>query len=700
MTIPVPRRRGVTRSALAAVLSVTSLAAGCGDSRRVDDRPRPNLALGRAVTLQGGEGDPRVVTDGTILPEATPREAAGAVALAGVRSAVIVDLGAEQPVGALLLQADAADVYFVELSADGNAWYVAWRAEPVAGAAGLRTRRYAMARPLGVRFLRARPTTARSPAIAEVQAYDAEPAAWAALDARGGDVYHPLWPALTRDRLAVAFGALASLFLAVTAWNLAAARAGAGRNALAAVAAAAVLAWPNFMNFHYSGFVHTWESFHYYMGAKYLPELGYTCLYAAAAAADAEAGIDLGGRTMRDLRDNRLVPAPSVMPHAGECRARFSGPRWASFQADAAFFREAMGPEAWLGVRSDHGFNGTPAWAVGGRLLSALGPASGRLLTLVAILDVVLVLAVFAILGRAFGLEAACIAAAFWGVNTFAPFGWTGGGFLRFDWIVLLAGGVAALRGGRPALAGFALGYSALLRVVPGGALAGLAVKAAVEAVEARSFRPLRRHLPLAAGVAAALVVIGAASVLAGGRPGIWSEFAANSRKHLATPSYNLVGVETIVSYESGGAVALMTDPLLLDRHGPWRERVAAARAAAAPARWIASLLFALLLAAAVRRIPDWGAAVLGLGLAPMLFALSSYYYCLLVLFAALATLRPEVGLALAALAWGSTVVSGFWPAVDAQYAVLSLALVAFAVGVAGLFARNGAETAPRNDPP
>jgi len=668
-------------------------AAGCGGDRRDASAPAGNLARGGTVTATEAMADPAAVIDGRILPEAAPSLSEGAVPLGSVADSVVVDLGAPRPVGALLLQADSADVYFVELSPDAAGWYVAWRVEPLVGATGLHTRHAALPRPLAARFVRVRSTTARSAAVSEIQAYAAEPPAWPALDRSARQAHRPLWPALTRERTATLFGALAALFLAVAAWNAAAdpsrdaRRRRTARGALAAVAAAALLAWPNFMNFHYFGFVHTWEFFHYYMGAKYLPELGYTCLYTAAAAVDAEDGLDLRGRTMRDLRDNRLVPAESALQRAPECRARFSDGRWSGFRDDARFFRGAMGHEEWLGVRSDHGFNGTPAWAVLGRLLTALGSASWAQVISLALLDVVLVLAIFALLWRGFGLEAACIAAGFWGVNTLAPFGWTGGGFLRYDWLLALIAGITALRAGRPGAAGFALGYAALLRIFPGCAIAGLAVTAVAEAASARSLEPLRRRARLAAGVAAALVLVGGASVLMAGRAGIWAEFAANSAKHLATPSSNLVGLEPLLTYEPEGRLELMTDPLLLDRHAAWKARLAEASHRTRPSRWLAAALFALLLAMAARGVPEWAAAVLALGLMPLLFALSSYYYCALVAFAALLTLRRGVGVALAGLAWITTVISGLWPDPDARHAALSLAVVAFVTGVAGVFA-------------
>src|SRR5439155_1199658 len=59
------------------------------------------------------------------------------------------------------------------------------------------------------------------------------------------------------------------------------------------LAVAAALAYPNlgFFHVHYKSPIHWHETFHYFMGAKYLPELGYTRIYEATWVA----GRALGG---------------------------------------------------------------------------------------------------------------------------------------------------------------------------------------------------------------------------------------------------------------------------------------------------------------------------------------------------------------------------------------------------------------------
>jgi len=679
------------RTFLLALVATLALAS-CGMEQDATTGTPANVALGTAASVVGGSGDPAVVTDGRLVPEGTaPGDAA--VPLTGARSAVVIDLGTPRSVRALLLQAGAAGFHVVETSTDASTWQTVWRVEPVPGPGVARTRTKVLRPPAEARWLRVRPTSPGSTTVSEVQAFEAEPRVWPALDTSDPESSLPFWPSMTRQRLAALYQALASLLMLVVGWGVLSRRHPVAREervrrrVLVALALASLLAWPNLLNFHYSGFVHKWEVFHYYMGGKYLPELGYARLYACTAAVDAEDGLDLGGRVMRDLRDNRLVPATSLLDRSDECRGRFSADRRSAPQHDTRFFREAMGEEGWLGVRRDHGFNGTPAWAVAGGLLARLGPASWTQIDLLVLLDVLSILAIFVLIGRGFGLEAACIAAGFWGVNALSVWGWTGGGFLRYDWVLWLVVGVVALRVGRPATAGFALGYSALLRVFPVFAIAGLALKTALEMASERSLAPLRRQSRFAAGVAVAGVLFLASSSLVAGRAQIWGEFADNSRKHLGTESVNLVGVPVFLAYDHDARLDLMTDPMALDHHAAWKERLATAARETRPSHWATVLAFGLLLALAVRRVPDWVAAVLGLGLMPIVLKLSGYYYCGLVVFAGLATISPAFGFALVSFAWLTNVVFGLWPTVDAQYAMLSLAIVGFVTAVTGAFA-------------
>ena len=61
--------------------------------------------------------------------------------------------------------------------------------------------------------------------------------------------------------------------------------------ALALSACSAFASWWNLGHFHFDHYIHIWEHYHYYMGAKYGPELRYARLYECTAAADVQDGL-------------------------------------------------------------------------------------------------------------------------------------------------------------------------------------------------------------------------------------------------------------------------------------------------------------------------------------------------------------------------------------------------------------------------
>ena len=95
--------------------------------------------------------------------------------------------------------------------------------------------------------------------------------------------------------------------------------------ALVFVAFLSVVGYYNFRTFHGASFVHYHEHFHYYLSAKYFPELGYDGLYVASLAAQRERAP--GTRCdphVQDLRTNTIVKVEAVEPHLREVVARFS----------------------------------------------------------------------------------------------------------------------------------------------------------------------------------------------------------------------------------------------------------------------------------------------------------------------------------------------------------------------------------------
>jgi hypothetical protein len=511
-----------------------------------------------------------------------------------------------------------------------------------------------------------------------------------------------------REETAVA--AKLAIALATAALLLAnAALARAGRDALlrrtrdAALGALGLLGglgWWHFLAVPLWNDVHEHDAFHYYLGARYFPELGYTHLYLCTLGADLERGSDPGAR-LRDLETNELVHAVLRFDAARACRERFTPERWYAFQADLDWFRARLSKEAWHQIRKDHGFNGSPVWLVAGGLLADT-PGGARALPWLVLVDPLLLGAMWLGVVAAFGWRPAAVAAVFWGTNGVAGFDWTGGSLLRQDWLVTLVLALACLRRGRPGLAGVFLATSTLLRIFPALVGAGLVARYAVDALRARSSAPLRELGRFAAGAAlAALLLVPLAIWRAG--PGAWSGFAANSAKLLETPLVNHVGLLPLVTFDADASAHRLEDPGSAETNAAWKNVRRERRAERAG--WVVAiaLAWAALFAAALPGLPAWAAAALATGAIPVATPLTPYYHAALLGLALLVAVRPGAGVAMALLAAATQLVAYALPYSDVPFALMSAAEVATVFAVTGLVVvagrRQRSASGPRREP-
>src|SRR5262245_39913387 len=157
-------------------------------------------------------------------------------------------------------------------------------------------------------------------------------------------------------------------------------------------------AYLNFGRFHGAGMVHHWEQFHYVLGSKYFPEVGYDGLYVASMGAQLATEPDrLRPTYLRDLRNNQVVETDALSRHGYEVRQRFSDARWQQFTRDHKVFLDINNDEYLAKIRTDHGYNPTPTWTFTARLFSGWGALSdGRLLAF-AWIDLVLFAALFVV---------------------------------------------------------------------------------------------------------------------------------------------------------------------------------------------------------------------------------------------------------------------------------------------------------------
>ena len=327
------------------------------------------------------------------------------------------------------------------------------------------------------------------------------------------------------------------------------------RTTLGGLAAFALVLYSNFLDFHgLRTFVHLHDAAHYYLGAKYYDELGYTDLYTAMLRAEAEV-YDDHFKTLeaRDLETYRPVHIRTLLERSDTVKERFSPGRWYAFLQDVAFFREGLGDQ-YATVLLDHGFNPTPVWAaLGGPLANRVPAGSRGGILLLCLLDVALLAAMFGMIAWAFGLEAMLLSGIAFGVIFGAGFGWTGGAFLRFPWLFGVVGAACCLQRRRHLAAGGLLALATALRVFPIFFLLPLALRALAVARRRRG-RPWRARLPpryraLAIGLLGGGALLFGLTLLLPRGLDHWLDFRANMRNHVRNIAPNVVGLTEVLAF-------------------------------------------------------------------------------------------------------------------------------------------------------
>lgn len=412
---------------------------------------------------------------------------------------------------------------------------------------------------------------------------------------------------------------------------------GSSRATFLALACAGAAAYFNFGMFHWDKYpdtIHYYDFYHYYIGAKYFPELGYTGLYAATVAVDGR-GKDYfekaGVRRVRQLSTNERISLREALSEAEALKARFSPERWAAFAEDIGFFQDRMPNRHWKNMLSDLGFNGTPAWLLGGRLLSLLGDCrSLPRMALLAWIDVLLMILAFACLYRAFGLETFCLAILFFGVNYFGRYQHIGGSFLRYDWLAFLLIGVSLLKLDRPCLGGALLAYAALLRIFPALFLAGVGIRAIYSAIREKRLRSRDARILVGAALGGGAVILLTLMPPVGVEA--WNGFFADILPHHDRLTVKRVAL--IYPFIYGGELGEADADEMVggDSQAGFYGRREARLARWAPAIWTLRIWFVLAFARSCVRLESWQATCLSGCLVYALLNPVRYYYAFLVI--------------------------------------------------------------------
>ena len=411
---------------------------------------------------------------------------------------------------------------------------------------------------------------------------------------------------------------LAALFLVLAAGWLSPRRL---RVLALSMLAIGLLAYPNFGVLHLNQYrhVHYWDAFHYFMGAKYLPELGYGRLYEATVVAGREMGAFRDVFQIRDLASYEMRATRTI--DADAIRRPFTPARWSAFKRDLTFFGAHI--REWPGPLLDHGYNDPPPR---GRLLHVIlrwVPATPLTLRVLIALDYLLMAAALAAVWRAFGEIPAALAFTFLSLSFFARFDYIGGSILRWDWIAMLLIGVAAFARGSGRVAGLCFGYAALARLFPLLFLVPLAVKWLQGRWRGQPDATLTRCLATATAL---MLAVGAVLTLAGEPFSSLSDYVIKIGVHQQNPAVNAVGLGSLIIFNSAPWTVNLDGTVSVSQYAAF---------AARPAAWVTPLAAALYLLVALPLIARSRALASMMYAVPLIFfALSptGYYYSFLML--------------------------------------------------------------------
>ena len=402
--------------------------------------------------------------------------------------------------------------------------------------------------------------------------------------------------------------------------------------ALALAGALAVLIYINLGQFHGHTQAHHWEQFHYTLGAKYFPELGYDGLYAASIEAQVESFPNAPLQPIiRDLRTNEMVAtnAPETVEHRQEVKRRFNLERWRSFVRDNRFFLEENTPHYIYQIRRDHGFNPPPSWTFVARLFASRMPVNKGSIVGLATIDLLLLVVLFVFVFRTYGMRLGCLALVLFGVNYAGRYYWVGGAFLREDWLAAVVLGICLLERGRYRWAGALFGYATAVRIFPVLILFGpgiLALRALL-----RRERP-RWALDLGLGFALALLLALGAGSLTGRGPAAWSDFGEAIALHKDTWLSNNVGLDNVLLYDGPTYRRELVNFSLPEPWIHWQAKMDQSKHDLRILLWLAKALMLALVAAAAWRMDLARAAMLGMAVIFAMVLTTCYYWQILLL--------------------------------------------------------------------
>lgn len=368
-------------------------------------------------------------------------------------------------------------------------------------------------------------------------------------------------------------------------------------------------------------YINRHDFFHYYMGSKYSPEIGYLHLYPAALIVDDENGRRFKNRTIRDQTDYSFTPVSEILETRETYKNLFSEERWKEFEADVLFMRQLMGAKRWQKALRDKGYNATPVWdMVAGRLTNALPLENTVARNALLGLDMGMIVVMFGCVWWAFGWRTMLFTVIFWGINYMMNQTHIKGSLLRLDWVCLLVIGTCLLKKERYKSSGAVLAYAAMMRIFPVVFAFGLGVKMLFEYYRTRKLS--RRYIEFFVVFALVAGVLLGGSVVSNGGLEKWTLYQELIRMH----NDDIVGMRTGFKYVFLNAYKVGDEGLPAYKANKKREFDDRA-----VQWWLIQVAVIAAAAFAMRRLEDYETVAFGFVLAYFLVAPTFYYYVMLI---------------------------------------------------------------------
>jgi hypothetical protein len=308
----------------------------------------------------------------------------------------------------------------------------------------------------------------------------------------------------------------------------------------------------NFGEPHSDGtYVHYGDVFHSYLGAKYFKELGYYELYNAVIVADTEQDNALARLPFyTDLRTYQNTQREIALKNIDRVKKLFSTKRWNAFKYDVSFFKKATGMPRSPGLFvlvMDHGYNASPVSAFVLSILTNLIPVTQ--VRLLALLDVLLVIAMIVLVFRTFGFDMGALFSIYFFVNILNDHSSISGSLLRYDWLSYIVIAVCLLEKGRYTSSSFFLTLSAMMKVFPAVLFYGIGVTIFQKAKTTRNVDKKYLRFIFTAGVTALMLFL-LPAVYFGSVLQPWKDFSTKMALHNSGVYVNHLGLRGIVLFE------------------------------------------------------------------------------------------------------------------------------------------------------